>query len=1077
MSEKENKELTDKLMTANKKMMSGQEELECLQMKQETLMMTLQSFQEDQSVVNTKLDAAKQEIIDLKNDLNKKSKLLNASTTGSESSQSIIGKLKDENKVLKSELAALKIAISSLKEGNKSNASKQNEEVANLRSNIQVLQKQIQEKDSELDVFKHDLESTQEKLIDIESEYNVLKQDEIASSQDIVEFKRKLEERASGYDRLNEQNLVLTNDLDKAKEANSRLLNELSEKNNNLQLRINEISEINEENKNLQSKLENNLTSIASLEEELKSSNNAKSQLTAENKSLSQKVASLNCSMQELENDLKFKVDEIEQLKANVTDDQIVEELKQKFCDMEQELENSIGKHQNETKNLQDEMKSWRADRDKVYEELVTFVNILKPESFPASTEDVFSLSKQSLAIIKEEFAVKNKLIEELKTGKEDLTSKVLLLEQDIKSNAESQQKLTQDLEEHQLDTEKQSSNIEQLTSKNIKFSDELLTKTKLVANLEEQLSDVNNDLQIKQEELISVKSSLEDQIKLLQSNLEGLQKQVDVTEMGEAESIKSLTFDLKEQKEKLDTLECVLNSTKQELEEEKNFCIKYKSDADNLDCQVVSLKNKILEIQNVVSGQEEEILSYKKQLEESKSKINEAGDNDKMISDAKTELDNVSKQLSDLTTECEKLRPINEELMDTVKSKELETTAIVENHADAVRILENEKLKMQENCEELQRTIEQLNEDQTVMKTSHDSALNDYREKHTTELAEKSAEIQQLNKTVQELRNDMEILQHSNDEITQMRQQSSKELEIIQQSVSDYQNKIIKLESEREELLKFKVNLEQTGETEKALLDDFKQTIAKLQSELDETNKAKNTLESNLTEVKDLNGSLNKNCKEFEVNNDALKIEVSSLTGTLETLKKDHQKMIDAKTEELQTLQESLKNSEEQCCALEQEKHDLLTSVKSLEMGGVNKNEEVAELQQELNKIQKELEANKQEHEVLQNEKTTLLAQVAELTETSQTMEKKNLMLQSNLNDLNVQSNEKTKAYEDLKSEIEKIQDINDQKIKEKVAEFEEKLDEIASLRDNVEQLKSAEASVEEELEKMKLEWIEEVR
>lgn len=760
-------------------------------------------------------------------------------------------------------------------------------EIADNKKEIENLNK---EKNSQLSII-NDLNR---QLEDLKQQISIIPNTNVA---ELELCQKKLNELETQISKLNYENNSLNEQITNIQNEKSDLLNKIQQLEINPQIDETQIN-------NLKNELIQRDNQIQNLEKEL--------QIFQQNKN----------SIETLQNEIKNNLSEIGELKNQLrlfegkeTENRVcqnkIDELENKLKVQLEEFENKIVLLKSEKDNLDIQNKSLEENISVLNVEIEKFKTL--SDSSKTSDEKIISLSNElekykndnnadiekikNLEIeLKNQQIIKNKNEKELEKIKN--TNEKLL--QNIKKLAESKKVLDDNTQRKIQDlTDK----IQQLEISNQQWNDKNNIDVKIIEELNSEMIDKKNELKTLQDEIKELKKLNEnltviedkkDEMDALREQISNIQRELDQKTQKNSEISKAI--------QELEDVNQNLISVKNELQN------RY----DTLNQEYENIKKSLVEKDNEINNLKVENNKLKEQLEE--------------FEKLKLEISLLKEQLANASIGKDDLEKIQNNLLE--KQKEL---------LDKINLLETENKGKNEIINSIKDLLKEDNEE--IPDDSITGKIQDLKSKNKSEdlqisLNQKLEEeknykdsIQELEKNIKELQNNLEQCQNSNNKeemiklekeleefkkFKQLAEDSNNKIEELNLTITNDKAKILEIEEKMKNMKKdYGVTKSKANAYDKEMKKCGDEKTA-LNEQIRLNNKKIDELQANINRIQ----SQNNKVKELLEENDLMKKTNLAISGRyeddIELLEKKYNKMIDDLNKTIVNLKIENQNSEE---------------------------------------------------------------------------------------------------------------------------------------------------------------------
>ncbi|MDF2378813.1 MAG: hypothetical protein P1V18_01130 [Candidatus Gracilibacteria bacterium] len=457
--------------------------------------------------------------------------------------------------------------------------------------------------------------------------------------------------------------------------------------------------------------------------------------------------------------------------------------------------------------------------------------------------------------------------------------------------------------------------------------------------------------------------------------------------------------------------------------------------------------------IENVVKPHVENVRKVLHRVNANTGEITHSGEIQRLknaVLESKTGLSTIGKQVTSeqITMATSEMQQLVSKKKEAEASGDLNRVALLEAE---IKKLKDEKIQLEKRLAQYETELakspeERVQEVLTGSPTFDQGEIETLKkelEEQTHRAQGKSAEFEQLNASLSELRTSKEELQKRCDEnektLLKVEGEKTELKQKFQKAQSDLEKSTLQLNSLQEELKSTQAHLtalEQQSEnddqaTNSALKEQFNQKISSLKTQV-ETLKAENSE------------------KEQSIRN--LQLNISSLNEQIDTLKTESATLLSEKTGAEQSLQ-----------TLEAERNTLQTQYQELQEKNMAIESEKASVHQQLQTLQGELETLQRQGEELNSAKNTTVIekqnaeqQLQTLQAEFKTLNEQYTTLEKKKNTLLSEKSELEESIKSLQNEAVSAQSSMDQKISDMRSELKKSRQEAAQVKSELKTLQS---------------------
>lgn len=919
-----------------KKYSSTKDELDCTNMKLDTLMSSLQCLQDERDTLSVTVEETKSNVVTATEKLtlseNEKLELTDRLKDNEQQIsglkdhiKSMTGKLQSSDRLakdnanLKNEIAALNITVSTLKQ-TKGQTDAGSSDTNKMKAIIVELKKRLKGQCETNEDFK-------KKLSTVEA-VNETYQSEIS------DVKAKLEHSASFYSNLEEK---LGFKMDEFYESYSSLKSDFEISQDGIEdlkiaveLHSTRASSLSQDLDKLTAEKEQLVNKLHSMEGCVEKSNG----LAAENEVVKGKVVELEKLLNEAtpSNDLQTLEKQVEELKENNSKlSKDIEHAEEKYKKTYDECADSLSTQKQNMTVLEEE-------KEKLEMRLEHVENDLKEAmSQAADTQqklqhDIQSVKDDNARIVEENVDLKATLMRmrhekesheskmrELDQDKIDLSQKLVQLENELSSRGEFIKESTERIRNLEIDNA---------------ALEEKLKMLKEGAEIQNVIQQEIDHLKEERDALHVEKGQLDSQVKEYESNMKIFESEIDELRKNSSEKLDSLSdlnlslrneLDAKIQsindvENRLDSAEKKCKETEDaltlandtvmslndSLKEANMECHKEKSEKEALEKEVISVKESLSSAQSKIDtfmNREAENSSVVADLEAMKRKFDELTHDFELSSQ---EQERRKKEYNELDSEFLKSKESCADLENVVAEKEKEMCDVKDELENAVLLIKEGDDKMNEyvnKIECLQKEKEKLEDDLKLIRNRLENRESDKAsEEETARIDEISDEKDKLDAEILNLRESMEIkdkdLADLKAEIEAAEQNFTEQLQTKDTKIAAEIGKSNELESA---VMEFEERLRQQEKDYNIAITEKDSELEMKREEFDESLKKiqenEKVQESLLEKITDLQNSLTE--KDLSAQNQYDKF--SEDLGKLENRNEELRKEVEIKIEELQ--------------------------------------------------------------------------------------------------------------------------------------------------------------------------------
>ncbi|XP_076807663.1 uncharacterized protein LOC143450828 [Clavelina lepadiformis] len=747
------------------------EELECIKMKQETLLTSLQYLQNDfnsasqekETLLKTNQESQvmqkelKEKFAELQNErqdstdqLHDKTQQLVALkdhikkiTASDEKLQETNKSLQTENKEIRNELAALKITLDMFKSTQKSSDDKSSEKIAELNKTVQTLTA---------------------KLLKFKEIHQKLK----------GEFAQTIEEKDIQQlecDTAKERCFTLQEKLESMTDTKDELETSLQTKETQLKDADDKINKMKEMHKENFEKLKQEFEDLLQRNETLSTSNK---QLSSHEKELEHTLSeSTRCreaveeelkSLKSKMHDLNLKLSELELQQTNVSSDEL-----DRLSKVVDEQSNEINVHKENLKKLVAENAALKKSLEDIS---LDKQNILKESHFHKERwAEVVSENKKTVGDLMEDINAKNASLSTLqsecsgaKSALDSANAIIYSLKEEVemltKSLNNQDEAMVRRVSQDETLKEESESKIQKLTEECQGYKSKITEMQKKEENLKEEMSQLNLERKSLENEVNTFKNDsqrLSSELNEKSANMNDLMNKVTNLE-SELSLYQSKSEQLTEEISSLKKCQTSGDSLLEELNSHKKENAEYTQIMFNLQLSLNEVRSECFELKQQNHNEKEKFETKLAAMENTNSEL-------------QTEAESTQQQCKNLKLEIKKLQT---EMWDKSNAAQKEVENLPHSNSDVIELLKTEntnlKSQLKEYAEQASKASDLEEKLQTVVKSAAEFkgmnlSSNAKIDKLTLELRELSSTCEELTNKICVLENDKNQLENSLDD------------------------------------------------------------------------------------------------------------------------------------------------------------------------------------------------------------------------------------------------------------------------------------------------------------------------